>query len=173
MKAQLQLISVFLFTSLITACGGAETNAATSPPPTATVANTQAKESAPLSEDKPFAEAHLIMQISDASNVNYQAVLDIANNLTKHYGGPDFVDIEVIAFGAGVPMLFAQDNINEERISSLIEHGVRFYVCGNTLDTIERKTGVKPKTLPGVTRVQTGVAFLVDEINRGYLHLHP
>ena len=126
-----------------------------------------------LSEDKPFAEAHIIMQVSDADPVHYQAVLDIANNLTKHYGGPDMVDIEVIAFGVGVPMLLADKNVNAQRISSLIEHGVRFYVCGNTLDTLERKSGNKPKVLDGVTRVQTGVAFMIDEISRGYLPIHP
>ncbi|MDH3643447.1 MAG: DsrE family protein [Gammaproteobacteria bacterium] len=131
-----------------------------------------------LSEDKPFAEAHIIMQVSDADPVHYQAVLDIANNLTKHYGGSDMVDIEVIAFGVGVPMLLAHagtpdNNDNAQRISSLIEHGVRFYVCGNTLDTLERKTGKKPVVLDGVIRVQTGVAFMIDEIRRGYLPLHP
>jgi len=131
----------------------------------------------PLSEDKPFAETHIIMQVSDADPVHYQAVLDIANNLTKHYGGPDMVDIEVIAFGAGVPMLFVDDgrgaNANSQRISSLMDQGVRFYVCGNTLDTLERKRGKRPAILDGVTSVQTGVAFMIEEIKRGYLPIHP
>ncbi len=126
-----------------------------------------------LSEDKPFAEAHIIFQVSDAEPVHYQAVLDIANNLTKHYGGPDMVDIEVVAFGVGVPMLYAQDNPNEERITSLMEHGVRFYVCGNTLDTIERKHGKRPAIIDGVEVVKTGVAFMIQEIERGYLPIHP
>ena len=138
-----------------------------------TLVEPESEEEFILNDDKPFAEVHLIMQVSDADPVHYQAALDIANNLTKHYGGPDFIDIQIISFGAGVPMLFAENNKNASRISSLIEHGVRFYVCGNTLDSIERKTGSLPITLPGITRVQTGVAFLIDEINRGYLHLHP
>ena len=133
----------------------------------------QAAAAEPFSEDKPFAEAHIIMQVSDAEPVHYQAVLDIANNLAKHYGGQDMVDIEVIAFGAGVPMLYADDNDNAERISSLMEHGVRFYVCGNTLDTVERKTMRRPQVLAGVETVQAGVAFLVDEIRRGYVPIHP
>lgn len=130
-------------------------------------------ESPLLSEEKPFAEAHIIMQVSDAEPVHYQAVLDIANNLSKHYGGQDMVDIEVIAFGAGVPMLFAANNANAQRIASLVEHGVRFYVCGNTLDTIERQQKRRPQLLPGVHTVQTGVAFMIDEIKRGYLPIHP
>ena len=126
-----------------------------------------------LSDEKPFAETHIIMQVSDADPVHYQAVLNIANNLTRHYGGPDAVDIEVIAFGVGVPMLYADNNPNEQRISSLIEHGVRFYVCGNTLDSLERKTGARPAVLEGVETVQTGVAFMIDEIRRGYVPIHP
>jgi intracellular sulfur oxidation DsrE/DsrF family protein len=126
-----------------------------------------------LSEDKPFAEAHIILQVSDAEAVHHTATLDIANNLMKHYGGQDMVDIEVIAFGAGVPMVFAGANENASRIASLMEHGVRFYVCGNTLDSIERRDGARPGVLPGVEVVQTGVAFMIEEIRRGYLPVHP
>lgn len=126
-----------------------------------------------LSESKPFAEAHIILQVSDAEAVHHQATLDIANNLMKHYGGQDMVDIEVIVFGAGVPMLYAANQDTAERVASLIEHGVKFYICGNTLDTIERRQGERPALQAGVQTVQTGVAFMVDEIRRGYLPIHP
>ena len=56
-----------------------------------------------LNDGKPFADTHIIMQVSDADPVHYQAVLDISNNLTKGYG-QEMIDIEIIAFGAGVPM---------------------------------------------------------------------
>jgi intracellular sulfur oxidation DsrE/DsrF family protein len=123
-------------------------------------------------EDKPFAETHVIMQVSDAEEVHHQATLDISNNLTKRYG-QEMIDIEVIAFGVGVPMMFAEDNKFAPRIASLMEYGVRFYVCGNTLDTLERKLGKRPELLPGVQVVQTGVKFLIDEIQRGYIPVHP
>ena len=57
------------------------------------------------SDEKPFAERHVILQISDADPSKYTAVLDIANNLIKYYKGPEYIDIEIIAFGAGVHML--------------------------------------------------------------------
>jgi intracellular sulfur oxidation DsrE/DsrF family protein len=125
-----------------------------------------------LSDDKPFADTHIIMQVSDADPTHYQAVLDISNNLTKRYG-QEMIDIEVIAFGAGVPMVFAADSKYAQRIASLQEHGVRFYVCGNTLDTLERKYGIRPEILPGVETAQTGVKFMIDEIKRGYIPIHP
>ena len=132
-----------------------------------------ANEQISLTEHKPFAEAHIILQVSDVESVHHDATLDIANNLMKHYGGQDKVDIEIIAFGAGINLLYANDNDNADRIASLIEHGVRFYACGNTLDTIERKTGKRPAILSEVETVQTGVAFMIDEVRRGYLLVHP
>ena len=124
-------------------------------------------------EDKPFAEQRLILQVSDADPAKYTAVLDIANNLIKHYQGPDFVDIEIIAFGKGVRMYFAPENKNSSRISSLKNYGVRFYVCLNTIDSIQRSTGKRPVLLEGIEGVQTGVAFMLEEIQAGYTHIHP
>ena len=125
-----------------------------------------------LNDNKPFADTHIIMQVSDADPVHYQAVLDISNNLTKGYG-QERIDIEIIAFGAGVPMLLAKDNKFSKRIDSLQEHGVRFYICGNTLDTMERKSYKRPEIVQGVEVVQIGVKFLIDEIKRGYIDIHP
>ncbi|MBL4682469.1 MAG: hypothetical protein JKY88_17340 [Pseudomonadales bacterium] len=125
------------------------------------------------SELKPFAEKHVILQVSDADPEKYTAVLDIANNLIKHYKGPDFIDIEIIAFGKGVEMYYSLANLNQVRVSSLIDNGVKFYVCLNTIDSIQRKTGVRPDLIEGVVGVQTGVAFMLEEITNGYTHIHP
>ncbi len=121
-------------------------------------------------EEKPFAEAHVILQLSDQERE--AVVLDTANNLIKHYGGPDFIDIEIIAFGPGVRLLFA-DSEHETRINSLIENGVRFYICANTLDTMERKTGVRPEVSPHAIPVQTGVAHILERVAEGYTLVRP
>ena len=49
----------------------------------------------PLSEEKPFAEAHVILQVSQADPTRYSLALDIANNLSKHYGGQDLSLIHI------------------------------------------------------------------------------
>ena len=113
-----------------------------------------------MNDEKPFAEAHVILQVSDADP-------------SRHYGGPDMADIEIIAFSSGVKILLTMDNPHTQRIANLMENGVRFYVCGNTLDTIERRDGKRPVGLPGVREVQTGVAFMIEEIGRGYVPVHP
>ena len=160
--------SVFMLLVLMASLATAGRGYANQQAPQASDQATQ--QARPLSEQKPFAEAHIILQVSDAEEVHHHATLDIANNLMKHYGGQDMVDVEVIAFGAGISLLYpdSTDKEKAERIASLREHGVRFYACGNTLDTIERKTGKRPELLPGVETVQTGVAFMIDEVKRGY-----
>ncbi|MCF6225124.1 MAG: hypothetical protein L3J22_02325 [Xanthomonadales bacterium] len=131
-----------------------------------------ADEDEVLNEDKPFAKAHIILQISDADPKKQALVIDIANNLIRHYGGADMADIEIIAFASGIDLLF-DGSPNESRIASLTDSGVKFYICMNTVDTRERKTGKRPKISKHAIGVQTGVAFLVDEIKRGYTHIKP
>jgi len=123
-------------------------------------------------DDKPFAEARVVLQLSQGEASYQTQVLNIANNLIRHYGGPDFVDIEIVAFGPGIRLLFA-DNENRERISSLAANGVRFVGCMNTVETLERTTGERPELNPLTVPVQTGVAHLVERATQGYVVIRP
>ena len=123
-------------------------------------------------DDKPFAEARIVLQIADGDAESQTRVLSVANNLIKHYGGPDFVDIEIVAYGPGISLLYP-DYPDGERISSLLANGVRFVACGNTLDTIERQTGKRPDVLPAAIRVQTGVARIVERAQQGFVVVRP
>lgn len=122
--------------------------------------------------DKPFAEAHIVLQLSDADAAVHNRVISVANNLIKHYGGPDFVDIEIVAFGPGLSLLYP-DNVQRERISALVANGVRFAGCLNTVASIERKTGKRPELIPETIEVKTGVAHLVDRATQGFVVIRP
>lgn len=119
---------------------------------------------------KPFAEVHVVLQLSDQSNE--AVVLDVANNLIKNYGGPDNIDIEIVTFGKGIRLLFAGTE-HEVRIASLVDNGVRFYVCENTLDTIERKTGIRPVMTKHADYVRAGVARIIESVAEGYTLVRP
>lgn len=133
---------------------------------------TAADPALPGSEDKPFAEAFILLQLSDADESKQNAVLDVANNLIKHYGGPDMVDIEIVAFGPGMQLLL-EGNPRQERIASLVENGVRFVGCMNTVDTMERKSGTRPALNEHTIPVQTGVAHIVQRVRQGYILVRP
>jgi len=122
--------------------------------------------------DKPFAEAHIVLQLADGDTKSQSRVLSVANNLIKHYGGPDFVDIEIVTYGPGISLLYP-DNPNHERIVSLLANDVRFVGCLNTIETIERETGKRPELIPETIFVQTGVARLVERATQGFVVIRP
>ena len=121
-------------------------------------------------EFKPFAEKHVVLQLSDQDNE--AVVIDVANNLVKHYGGPDMIDIEIVSFGQGVRLMF-EGGPQATRIASLAESGVRFYVCKNTLDTLERIEGRQHKLDPHAILVQAGVAHIIERVDAGYVLVKP
>jgi len=122
--------------------------------------------------DKPFAEAHVVLQLADGDAQTQARTLSVANNLIKHYGGPDFIDIEIVAYGPGISLLYP-DNANRERVSSLMANDVRFVGCTNTLDTIERSTGERPELIADVVLVKTGVARLIERAQQDYVVIRP
>jgi intracellular sulfur oxidation DsrE/DsrF family protein len=123
-------------------------------------------------DDKPFAEARIVLQMADGDEESQARVLNVANNLIKHYGGPDFIDIEIVAYGPGLSLLFP-DSAHQERISSLLMNEVRFVGCLNTVESIERATGKRPDLIPEAVRVQTGVAHLVERAQQGFVVIRP
>ncbi len=121
---------------------------------------------------KPFAEKRVVLQISDRDPFKQTLVLNVANNLLKHYG-PDKVDIEIVAFGPGLRLLFA-DNANAGRIKNLIDNGgVRFSACGNTIRNMSKKLGHPPKLNPVAVRVSAGVVRIIDLVGQGYILIKP
>jgi len=124
------------------------------------------------SNGKPFAEAHIVLQLGDDDARTQARVINVANNLIKHYGGPDFVEIEIVAYGPGISLLYP-DNSNASRVSSLLVSDVKFVGCMNTVETITRQTGKKPDLIPATIPVKTGVAHLVERAGQGYVVIRP
>jgi uncharacterized protein len=127
-------------------------------------------QQAPL-QDKPFAEHRIVLQLSDNDPKRQALVISVAYNLLKFYD-PDRVAIEVVAFGPGIDLL-RTDNGNRNRVESLIAQGVRFDVCLNTVDTVERDTGKRPEIIPAATPVQVGVGQILLLTENGYTLVRP
>lgn len=127
-------------------------------------------QQAPL-QDKPFAEHKIVLQLSDNDPKKQGLVISVANNLLKFYD-PDKVAIEVVAFGPGIDLL-RPDNDNRKRIESLVAQGVRFDICLNTVDTLERESGKRPEFIAAATPVQVGVAQILLLTENGYTLVKP
>ena len=122
-------------------------------------------------QDKPFAEHKIVLQLSDHDPRKQALVISVANNLLKFYD-PDKVAIEVVAFGPGIDLL-RSENASRKKVESLIAQGVRFDVCLNTVDTIERETGKRPDIIPAATPVQVGVGQILFLTENGYTLVRP
>lgn len=125
----------------------------------------------PFNKNKPFAEHFLVLQASDADPARQAMVLSVASNLMEYYG-PDLIDIEIVAFGPGIKLVFA-NNEHIELINSLVAQGVRLIGCMNTIETIIRRTGKKPELNPNMIPVQAGVARILKRTEMGYTLVRP
>ncbi len=127
--------------------------------------------SAWATEAKPFAEKFVVLQISDPDPFKQTQVLNVANNLLKHYG-PDRVDVEIVAFGPGLRLLQA-GNDNITRIDGLADQGVRFSACENTIASFTKNLGKPPELTPHAVRVSAGVVRIMDLVGQGYILIKP
>jgi uncharacterized protein len=121
--------------------------------------------------DKPFAEHRIVLQLSDNDAGKQGLVISVAYNLLKLYD-PDKVAIEVVAFGPGIDLL-RPNNPNRKMVESLVAQGVKFDVCLNTVDTIERETGKRPEIIPAAIPVQVGVGQILSLTENGYTLVRP
>jgi hypothetical protein len=121
--------------------------------------------------DKPFAEHHLVLQLSDDDAKKQSLVISVAYNLLTFYG-PDRIAIEVVTFGPGIALLRA-DSPNRALVDSLVAQGVRFDVCMNTVNTIERQTGQRVPLNPNAKPVEAGVAQILALTEKGYTLVRP
>ena len=131
----------------------------------------QDKPSAAPIIDKPFADHHLALQLSDSDPKKEALVLSVAYNLLKYYG-PDRIAIEVVTFGPGIDLVRA-GNAHRAEVDSLISQGVQFDVCMNTVDTIERETGKQVDLNPRAVKVVAGVAQILALTEKGFTLVRP
>lgn len=126
---------------------------------------------ASAADDKPFAEQRIVLQISDSDPGKQTLVLNVANNLIKHYG-PDKVELEVVAFGPGLRLLFA-GNENSQRVQGLVSNGVKFAACQNTLNGFTKELGFTPELNKDAKLVPAGIVEIIERSKGGFTLVKP
>lgn len=122
-------------------------------------------------EEKPFAENKFVLQISDMDPSKQTLVLNVAGNILKAYG-QDQADVEIVAFGPGLRLLF-QDNSNSERIDGLVSSGVRFFACENTIRNMSNIIGEPIKVSAHASSGKGGIVRIKELTDMGYLLVKP
>lgn len=122
-------------------------------------------------EEKAFAEHKFVLQISDMDPFKQTLVLNVANNILKAYG-TDQVDIEIVAFGPGLRLLF-EDNANAGRIDGLAQSGVRFFACQNTINNMSNTLGRPVKVNSHASSGKGGIVRIKELVDQGYMLAKP
>ena len=122
-------------------------------------------------EEKPFAEHKFVLQISDMDPSKQTLVLNVAGNILKAYG-QDQADVEVVAFGPGLRLLF-EDNSNAGRIDGLVDSGVRFFACQNTINNMSRIIGEPLKVNKHASSGKGGIVRIKELVDQGYMLAKP
>ena len=122
-------------------------------------------------DEKPFAEHKFVLQISDMDPSKQTLVLNVAGNILKHYG-QDQAEVEIVAFGPGLRLLF-QDNSNAGRIDGLVDSGVRFFACQNTVTNMSRIIGEPIKVNSHASSGKGGIVRIKELVDQGYMLAKP
>lgn len=124
-----------------------------------------------LSADLSMADYKYVLHIDDMDPSKQELVLNNVHNLLEAYP-PGQVEVEVVAYGPGLRLLFA-DNVNAKRIDSLAMSGVRFSACNNTLKGMTKLLGETPKLNPDATIVPGGIVRIGELVKQGYIYIKP
>jgi hypothetical protein len=122
-------------------------------------------------DEKPFAEHKFVLQISDMDPSKQTLVLNVAGNILKAYG-PDQADVEIVAFGPGLRLLF-EGNSNSDRIDGLVSSGVRFFACQNTIDNMSKTLGEPIKVNKHAKSGKGGIVRIKELVDQGYMLAKP
>lgn len=122
-------------------------------------------------DEKPFAEHKFVLQISDMDPSKQTLVLNVAGNILKAYG-PDQVDVEIVAFGPGLRLLF-EGNSNSDRIDGLVSSGVRFFACQNTINNMSKTLGEPIKVNKHAKSGKGGIVRIKELVDQGYMLAKP
>ena len=123
------------------------------------------------------AEKHkLALQISDNDPAKMNAVLNVAANVSKYYTDKgDEIDIQIVAFNAGLHMLRDDTSPVKPRLKSFKQsmQNVSFMACENTLEAMTKTEGKEPPLVENATRVTAGVVTLMELSAKGWTIVRP
>jgi intracellular sulfur oxidation DsrE/DsrF family protein len=110
----------------------------------------------------------VVIQVSDADPAKWTLALNNARNIQQELG-KDNVQIEIVAYGPGLPMLKA-DSAVAGRLSGTIADGVGLMACENTMRNTKTQ---KSEMHAGVSYVSSGVTHIMKRQREGWSYLRP
>ena len=118
-----------------------------------------------MSNNKAPVTARHVLEITDSSAAKQRMTIGCAISLLEQNAT---AIIEVVAVGKGVNLLF--DNTpHKQAIQSLLNKGVVFTLCQQSLLQLSEKIGRSIETIPGVKMTQDGRSYADNLKDLGYI----
>ena len=113
----------------------------------------------------------VVYQFNKADEEYHNAVLFSVGAMLRKYG--DNIHIVVVGIGPGIHILAKKperpvSNTVRERVASLLQYGVEFHACGNTMKSLG---WTKKDILESAKMVDVGAADIMELQQQGYAYL--
>lgn len=110
----------------------------------------------------------LVVQVSDNDPAKWNLALNNVSNVQADLG-EDMVEIEVVVYGPGIPML-KRGSPMAQRVSAALKTGVKVVACENTM---RGQKLAYDDMLPDIGYVQAGVVELMQKQQQGFAYIRP
>jgi intracellular sulfur oxidation DsrE/DsrF family protein len=118
----------------------------------------------------------LALQVSDNDTDKMNATLNVAANVSRYYADKgEEVEIEIVAFNAGLHMLRQDTSPVKERVRSFKDGmpNVVFDACDNTIQAMKKREGKDIPIIANVRVVPAGVVTLIELDEKGWTIVRP
>lgn len=119
--------------------------------------------------DNSLAKNRAVIQVSDANPATWSLALNNAKNVQDDLGGPDGVELEIVAYGPGLGMLKGNSPL-AARVADALKNGIKVVACENTMHAQKL---VAADMLPAIGYVPAGVVELMMKQQQGYAYIRP
>lgn len=116
----------------------------------------------------PGARQRVIFQVSDNDPKKWTLALNNIRNVQDNLGTGN-VEIELVAYGPGLPMLKLESEVSN-RIADALAQGVNVVACENTMFNTKV---TREDMLPNIGYVKAGVVELMARQQQGYAYIRP
>jgi hypothetical protein len=110
----------------------------------------------------------VVFQVSDADPAKWNLALNNARNVLADLGKEN-VEIEIVAYGPGLPMLKAESKV-AGRLAQALDSGVALLACENTMQNTKVS---RDEMYYGIKYVQAGVTHLMKRQREGWAYIRP
>lgn len=110
----------------------------------------------------------VVLQVSDNDPGKWNLALNNAHNIQENLG-KDNVDVEIVAYGPGLPMLKGDSKV-AGRLAQALDNSVGLLACENTM----RNTHLtKADMYSGIGYVPGGVVHIMEREGEGWAYIRP